>query len=409
MADVVIIGGGFAGMWSAIGAVRALEEFGMVDAGINVTLIAKDQNLTLRPRLYEPTPAQACAPLDAVLGPVGVRRLEGTVTAIDPHARTISLDGQSTPLSYDRLVLAAGSALYRPNIPGLTEHAFAVDTHREAILLEEHLQALATRPASAGQFTAVVVGAGFTGLEVATEMVTRLQEVAAHADCEVRVVLVERSPHVAPYTSPEARAVIEEALRTLGVEVQVQSSVVAVTPEGVTLHTGDFIPAATTIWTAGLRASSLTRCLPVELDPLGRLPVETTLRVQGVEGIFAAGDVARARTDSEHFSLMSCQHAIPQGKLAGYNVVADLLDKPMVPYDQPDYVTCLDLGAWGALFTEGWDKAVRYTGAEAKKRKRFISQVICPPLAASRSDLLGRIFPTPSTDPTKRLSPNQAG
>jgi NADH:ubiquinone reductase (H+-translocating) len=86
---------------------------------------------------------------------------------------------------------------------------------------------------------------------------------------------------------------------------------------------------------------------------------------------------------------MSCQHAIPLGKFAGHNTAADLVGGDMLPYRQPDYVTCLDLGAAGALFTRGWDRAMLFTGAVGKRLKEQINRFdIYPPLTATRKDLL---------------------
>jgi NADH:ubiquinone reductase (H+-translocating) len=139
-----------------------------------------------------------------------------------------------------------------------------------------------------------------------------------------------------------------------------------------------------------MRASPLTAYFPVARDALGRLPVDGALRIEGVDGAFAAGDVAHAMADAEHASLMSCQHAIPMGMHAGYNVVADLLGEEPVPYAQPDYVTCLDLGAAGALFTHGWDRKVSATGHQAKAIKEEITtRMIYPPRSAERRAILG--------------------
>jgi NADH dehydrogenase len=92
--------------------------------------------------------------------------------------------------------------------------------------------------------------------------------------------------------------------------------------------------------------------------------------------------------DQGHYALMSCQHAIIMGRFGGYNVAADLLGVPTLPYRQPFYATCLDLGEWGAVYTEGWDRQVVLTHDEGKERKRMINtQWIYPP-AANRADAL---------------------
>ena len=148
----------------------------------------------------------------------------------------------------------------------------------------------------------------------------------------------------------------------------------------MTLSTGEVVPAATVVWCAGMKASPLTAQLPVERDRLGRLPVDDYLRVRGVPDVFAAGDVAAAQMDDEHLSVMSCQHGRPMGRYAGYNVISDLLGEPMLALRIPWYVTVLDLGPTGAVYTEGWDRQVVATGAVAKATKTMINtERIYPP------------------------------
>lgn len=161
-----------------------------------------------------------------------------------------------------------------------------------------------------------------------------------------------------------------------------------------TLSSGEPLPPVTTVWAGGLRANPVAQHLGVTTDELGRLPVDAHLRVARTRDVFAAGDVARAFADVDQPALMSCQHAIPLGKFAGHNAAADLLGGDMLPYRQLDYVTCLDLGAAGALFTRGWDRAVLFTGAIGKRLKEQINQRdIYPPLTGKRENLLGAARP----------------
>ena len=255
--------------------------------------------------------------------------MEGTATAIDPGAHTVSVrtaTGDLT-LTYDQLVLAMGSELSRPPLPGLKEYAFSVDTYQEAQVFAGHLASLRHRTDAAR--TAVVAG---SGLEVATTLVGRLRQAAGEArQAAVRVVLVEKQAQLALDLGDEARQVVAQALQALGVTVRLGVLITGITPAGVTLSTGEFIPAATTVWTAGVRANHLAAGLPVTRDALGRLPVDPTLRVAGRADIFAAGDVARAMADATHVAPMTCQHAMPQGKVAGHNAACALLGQPLRP------------------------------------------------------------------------------
>ena len=158
---------------------------------------------------------------------------------------------------------------------------------------------------------------------------------------------------------------------------------------GVTLADGRHIESHTVIWTVGFRASPLTEQLTAQRDGQGRLHVDGNLKVRGLQNVFAAGDVAYAATDDiGNFAAMSCQHAISLGRHAGNNAAADLLGVAPTQYRQPKYVTCLDLGAWGAVYTEGWDHQLRLVKAEAKELKTQINTVwIYPPAADRRAAL----------------------
>jgi NADH dehydrogenase FAD-containing subunit len=176
--------------------------------------------------------------------------------------------------------------------------------------------------------------------------------------------------------------------------------IVAIGPPGVTLESGEQIPASTVVWCAGMRANPLTRVFPVERDRLGRIPVDAFMRVQGVANVFAAGDVARAMLDDDHASVMSCQHGRPMGRFAGHNVVCDLFGLPMLPLGIAWYVTVLDLGSWGAVYTEGWDRHVVTKGEAAKKTKQVINcQRIYPPLTGNRQEILAAAAPVVQVPP----------
>jgi len=198
-----------------------------------------------------------------------------------------------------------------------------------------------------------------------------------------------------------ARPVIEAALRTTGVQSRLGVSVSSVDEFGVTLSTGERLDASTVVWCAGMRANPLTADLGVARDRLGRVPVDDYLRVDGVPDVFAAGDVAVARMDDTHLSVMSCQHGRPMGRFAGYNVISDLLGEPLLALRIPWYVTVLDLGPAGAVYTEGWDRQVISTGAEAKATKRTINcERIYPPLNGNRDAILAAAVPALQSRPS---------
>ena len=380
MQNIVIVGGGFAGMWAALTAARELD--GHADIGI--TLVSRDEYLTVRPRLYEVFSEGMRAPLGPTIAPVGINLQVGDAQSIDLKNKAVSVtgnDGKRTQLAYDRLVLAGGSEQRPLGIPGAAEFALDVDTFAGAQAFDHHLSDLLNSPDLPGRLTFVVVGAGFTGIEMATEMRNHIR---AHSNGEIaskaRVILIEREKVVGPDLGINPRPVAEAALRDARVEVRLGASIEKIEKRAIVLTSGERIETSTVVITAGLRANPLAQQLNATLDKQGRVVVDEMLRVNGVPEVFAAGDIACAQADAEHAALMSCQHAIPMGKHAGYNVAHDLLGSPLRAYSQPYYVTCLDLGESGALFTLGWDRKPDKMGAEAKQLKAMINtQWIYPP------------------------------
>jgi NADH dehydrogenase len=181
---IVVVGAGFAGMWSALAAARVLHGAGEAGGSVEIVLIAPEPFLHIRPRFYEPNPAAMKAPLEDVFEAVGVRYAQGAVERIRADEKEVEAkrrDGSRFAMSYDRLVLAAGSELFRPEIPGLREHAFSVDQLEEAAELESHLVALAALPDAPARNRVVVAGGGFTGIEIAAEMPARLRSILGDA------------------------------------------------------------------------------------------------------------------------------------------------------------------------------------------------------------------------------------
>ncbi|KSW22404.1 MULTISPECIES: FAD-dependent oxidoreductase [unclassified Pseudomonas] len=392
--QILVVGAGFGGLWSALSAARLLDRHERHD--VQISLLAPQAELRIRPRFYEPDVGRMFAPLDALFDTVGIRFVQGSAERIDEQAQSVGYRdaaGRQGELGYDRLVLATGSQLARPPVPGLDSHAFDVDQIESAARLEAHLKALRNRPASPARNTVVVVGGGFTGIETATEMPARLRE-ALGTEQNIRVIVVDRGAQVAAALGEGIRPSIIEASTKLGIEWLPDASVAAVDADGVSLADGRRIDSHTVIWTGGLRASPLTGQLNGERDALGRLHVDGNLKVRGQAKVFAAGDVAYAATDDlGNHAVMSCQHAISLGRHAGNNAAADLLGVPPTPYRQPKYVTCLDLGAWGAVYTEGWDRQVKLLGEQAKELKTQINTLWIYPPAADRSIALAAADP----------------
>jgi NADH dehydrogenase len=406
MQRILILGAGFAGLWSAIGAARRRDELGIDPARLEILVIDQHPWHSIRVRNYESELEQTRVPLAEVLDPVGVKHLAGLVTDIDVMKREVAYEAgdRTQHLIYDRVVMALGSHLFRPAIPGLRTCGFDVDTYEAGSRLNQHVADLPKGPSGPDQYTAVVVGGGLTGIEAATELVSKLKRARETAPVSaqtppVRVILVDRNAWIGSDMGDSARPVIAEALQALGVETRVGASLTAVESDAATVD-DERIPTRTVVWCAGMRANPLTEDIPVPRDRLGRLPVDPFMRVPGVPAVFAAGDAAWLPIDGTHLSVMSCQHGRPMGRFAGNNVVSDLVGQPMLPLSIDWYTTILDLGAWGAVYTEGWDRVVVTKGAEAKRTKEVINRErIYPPRSGDRREILNAAAPVVQKPP----------
>lgn len=403
---IVIVGGGFAGLWSAASAARARSIFGIPENELEIVLVAPDPYHIIRVRCYEADLEPSRVPLEEVLGPINVMRIEGRVTGVDPAARTVVVaEGGANTLSlaYDRLVVASGSSLARPLIPVGTE-TFDVDTYEGGRRLAAHLAALAKGPRDATSHSAVVVGGGLVGIEIACELPGRIRAVLG-AEHPIRVVLIDHGDIGA--AMGEGHKVVLDALDALGVEVRSHIAIVAVDDTGVILANSEHIPTGTVIFATGMKASPLMRDLGIACDRLGRALVDRFLKVADLDAVYAAGDCASAQADDlGHVTVMSCQHARPMGRLAGHNAVCDLTGRPddRIPFAAPDYVTVLDLGPVGALYTAGWERGrLIAKGSAAKATKQTINGTrIYPPRHADRDAIFAAAAPLIQARPVVR-------
>ncbi|MFW0973935.1 NAD(P)/FAD-dependent oxidoreductase [Leclercia pneumoniae] len=384
--QLLIVGSGFAGMWAAVSAARVAELSGSDD--LQIAVLAPAAELRVRPRFYEENVAGLRAPLSDLYAELDVEFIAGHAERIDTAEKTVwyrAQDGGMSLRNYDRVILATGSQIRRPAISGLAEYAFDIDQMESAQIFEKHLDELVNQPASLARNTVVVCGGGFTGIELATELPARLRARFGD-DTQTRVIVVERGDKIGGRFSEALSQVIAEASIGLGVEWRVNSEVESIDATGVTLKGGELIESSTVVWTAGVEAHPLTQQIRAERDAQGRLRVNDLLQIPVLPDVYATGDTAHAKTDElGNTALMTCQHAIQLGKFAGHNAAASLLNATPHPYRQVNYVTCLDLGGWGAVYTEGWEQAVKSVREEAKKIKIAITNELIYPPAANRA------------------------
>jgi len=248
MARILVLGSGFAGLWAAVGAARKLAELGIPRGQTDILIVDRNPYHGIRVRNYEPDLGNVAIALPEVLDPIGVKHLTAEVEAIDVAKQHVIVAGPRgrESLAYERLVLALGSQLVRPPVPGLAAYGFDVDTYAAGVRLNAHIASLGTRPASQGRSTVVVVGAGFTGIEVATEMPEKLRHALANG--AGRVILLDPNPVVGATIGDHARPVICDALISLGIETRLGAKVSAIDASAITLASGEIVPTQTVVW-----------------------------------------------------------------------------------------------------------------------------------------------------------------
>lgn len=357
---IVIVGAGFAGFHTA----RTLARKVGADAEI-VLINPTDYSLYL-PLLPEVAagvldPRRLAVPLAATLR--GVQVVLGTVDHVDVQARRVHFrdpEDTTAQLGYDRLVLAVGSVSRVLPIPGVAEHSHGFRGIPEAIYLRDHiirqveLAAIADDPAErTARLTFVVVGAGYTGTEVAaagqllTKALTRRHP--RLREQPVRWLLVDQAERVLPELSPRLAATADRVLYRRGVEIRTKTSVAQATSDGILLTDEEFVATRTIVWSAGVRPDPVATEIGLATEH-GRIKVDEYLTVPGHPEIFACGDAAAVPdlTRPGQITPMTAQHAQRQGKTAARNLAASLGHGGRRAYKHHDLGFVVDLGGFKA-------------------------------------------------------------
>ena len=303
---VVIVGGGFAGLWATRG---------LASAPVEITLLDRRNHHLFQPLLYQVATAGLSAPdIAAPLRHILRRQRNvevrmGQVVAVDTAARSVALD-DGAHLDFDYLVLACGATHgyfghddWARHAPGLKTLDDALAIRRRLLLAFERAEAVDEASERDAWLSFAIVGGGPTGVELAGT----LAEIARHTlrrefrhidPATARVRLIESGPRVLSTFPESLSAAARRQLEHLGVEVQTGTPVSEITAEGFRL--GDvFVRAKTVLWAAGVAASPLGALLDVPRDRAGRVPVQPDLTVPGHPAIFVAGDLASLQQDGK--------------------------------------------------------------------------------------------------------------
>ncbi|PBC66065.1 NADH dehydrogenase (plasmid) [Streptomyces sp. Tue6028] len=362
--NIVVVGGGFAGVEAARGLERSLAP-----GEARITLVSPTDYQLYLPLLPHVaagvvTPQSVAPSLRRILRRTAL--LPGSVIGVDPEAKVCvvrKITGELVDVSYDYLLLTPGSVTRTFDIPGLLDEARGMKTLAQAVCLRDHVIGqldLAAATSDEAERTArlqfVVVGGGYAGTETAA-CLQRLTTAAAkryHPRLDPGLIqwhLVDVAPKLLPELGDRLGASALRMLSERGVRISLKTSVASVTEDKVTLTDGRVLPSRTLVWTAGVAASPLVDSLGAE-TVRGRILAGPDFEVPGLDGVLALGDAAAvpdlAKGDGS-YCVPTAQHAARQGRHAARNVTALLRGQPTAPYRHKDLGLVVDLGGHDAV------------------------------------------------------------
>jgi NADH dehydrogenase len=356
---IVIVGAGFAGYHAA----KTLSRLARGQA--EIALLNPTDYFLYLPLLPEVAagilePTRVAVPLAGTLD--DVRVVVGEAQRVDLSGRRVSYLGMSNgagELSYDRLILTVGSVNKLLPVPGVTQHAHGFRGLPEAIYLHDHVvrqielaELAATAEEQAARSTFVVVGAGYTGTEVAAHGQLFTNQLAARhprLTTPPKWMLLDIADRVLPELHEQLSRTAHAVLDQRGVEILLHTSVKEARADGVQLSNGRFVPTRSLIWCVGVRPDPLVAELGLETRK-GRLVVDEFLNVPGHPDVFACGDAAAVPdlTRPGEVTPMTAQHAQRQGKVVAHNVAASYGRGRRRAYRHRDLGFLVDLGGTDA-------------------------------------------------------------
>ncbi len=344
--QIVILGGGFGGIYTAMHLEKQLAH----EPNVDITLVNRENFFLFTPMLHE----VAASDLDITHIVNPIRKLlhranffEGDVEYIDLPNQRVGVSHGYEPhpheLPYDHLVLALGSITNFFNLPGLEEHALTMKSLGDAIQVRNrmiaNLEEASSECAVHGReplLSVVVAGGGFAGAETIAGINDFLRESVEFypnlSEEMLRIVLVHPGEVILPELGPKLGAYAQKKLAQRGVDIRTNTRVTGVTEHGVTLSDGSTIPSCTVIWTAGTSPNPLLAALPCTKER-GRVIVNEYMEVPEWPGVWALGDCALVPDRKTGMPYPpTAQHALREGKVLAHNITATLRGGQKKPF-----------------------------------------------------------------------------
>lgn len=345
-ARICIVGGGFGGLYTALRLSQLPWE---KPENPEIVLVDQNDRFLFTPLLYELLTSELqsweiAPPFQEILANTGIRFTQGIVAGIDVNERLVQMhDGPA--FSYDRLVLALGGETPLDMVPGATEYAIPFRNLSDAYRLEERLRILEERDAD--KIRVAIVGAGYSGVEIACKLSDRLGS-------RGRVRLIEQSDMILRTSTDFNREAARKALDKRGVWIDLETMVDSIGSDTISLlYKGqvDTIPVDLVLWTIGTRVAPVVRSLPLKQNQRGQLTTLPTLQVVDHPEIFALGDLADCRDAEGQLVPSTAQSAFQQSDYAGWNIWATLTGRPLLPFRYQPLGEMITLGIDNAAFT----------------------------------------------------------
>jgi NADH dehydrogenase len=371
---VVILGVGFGGLFTALELEKQLRK----TAGAEILLLDAHNFHLFSPMLHEVTsgsvePRHVVRPIRALGRKTRLTFERKEVQSIDLERRKVLTDHGE--IGYDCLVIALGSTTNFFGVKGAVENALTFKTLKDAVRLRNHLLEMFEQAYLESDLegrrrllTFVLVGAGCTGVELATELHDVMNGTLAKSypglDVnEVRLVVVEATGRIIPCVGDRLADLALEKLRRKGIEIRLDAPVVGVNDRAVELADGEVLPTKTVIWTAGVKANRVGEALPVEKDKLGRIVVDEYLELPAFPGVFALGDCAWSWDPRRQAALPpTAQVAVQQARCVARNIARELRGQDKQPFVYRHQGDLVSLGAGDGV---GEIAGVKFSGLPA--------------------------------------------
>jgi demethylphylloquinone reductase len=345
MTTICILGGGFGGLYTAL----RLQQLDWGGQQRQIVLVDKSDRFVFTPLLYElltgeMTAWEVAPTFQDLLQGTDIEFRQGTVESIDLVTKTVTIT-ESTAIKYDQLVLSLGGETPTGNTPGVAEHTIPFRNLNDVTRLEGRLRHLETSDRE--KIRVAVVGAGFSGVELACKLADRLGE-------RGRIRLVELGDKILPTAVEFNRTAAQTALSQRQVWIDLETSVTEVTADELALEYReqvDRIPVDVVLWTVGNQVNPVLASLNLQRNLRGLIKTLPTLQTVDRPEVYALGDLAEIIDADGNKIPATAQSALQQADFAAWNIWSQTLQKPLLPFRYNNLGEMMALGTNSATLS----------------------------------------------------------